>query len=170
MPAAFGLPSCVQRGAGLAEPWEAQGLGHKGGHKDKGLTRAPGFPSKPDAPCVVRWKHGWWARHKWQEGEISKWCWWTNTIQTYSTRCDRVLEWVPHYYSMLVKNSHETPRAWLCSHFSVTSPTHPCPHMKCIRAEYCQAVGVLQTPDVRVFLSPNTQIFTLSFTRMLSDL
>lgn len=133
----------------------------RGTQKDKGLTRAPGFPSKPDAPCVVRWKHGWWARHEWQEREISKWRWWINTIQTYNTRCDRVLEWVSHYHSMLVKNSHKTPRAWFCSCFSVMSLTHPCPQIKYIRAEYCQAVGGLQTPDVMVFLSLNTQIFTL---------
>lgn len=100
--------------------------------KDEGLTRGPGFPSKPDAPCVVRWKHGWWVQHEWQEREISKWCWWINIIQTYSTSCDRVLEWVSHYYSMLVKNSHKTSRAWFHSHISVTSLTRPCLHITVI--------------------------------------
>lgn len=164
------LPVCSER-AWLAEPLgSTRTQSQRGTQKDKGLTRVPCFPSKPDAPCVVRWKNGWWAWHEWQEHEISKWCWWINTIQTYSTRCDGVREWISHYYSMLVKNSHKTPRAWFCSHFSVTSLTHPCPRIKYIRAEYCQAIGALQTPDVRVFLSLNTQIFTLQFTHMLSNL
>lgn len=127
-PLAFLLPCCVrERLAELLERTQTQQ--RRVTQKDKGLTRGPGFPSKPDAPCVVRWKHGWWVQHEWQEREISKWCWWINIIQAYSTSCDGVLEWVSHYYSMLVKNSHETSRAWFCSHSSVTSLTRSCLHV-----------------------------------------
>lgn len=66
------------------------------------------------------------VRHGWQEREISKWCWWRNIIQMYSTNCDRVLGRVSHYYSMLVKNSHETSRAQIGSDISVAPLTHPC--------------------------------------------
>lgn len=129
-------------------------LGNTVTWKDKGLTRGPGFPSKPDAPCVVRWKHGWWVRHGWQEREISKWCWWRNIIQMYNTNCDRVLGRISHYYSMLVKNSHETSRARIGSDISTGPLTHPClPTAAHLPRKKNEATQLLQTPGVGVFLA-----------------